>query len=125
MAGCVVVVVLRTHLGSVGHAWVMLHLRNTEWRRRGGRKRGARDSEGDGGRPNISPEVSRYDCVVDSFLNGPDGPAILRAAPHFNPGGLQGSLADCGKIIAPCIAHSLCAIAGWRWMVVNILCTRR
>ena len=42
VAGCVVVVVLRTHLGSVGYAWVM---------RRGGRKRGARDSEGDGGRP--------------------------------------------------------------------------
>ena len=32
VAGCVVVVVLRTNLGSVGNAWVMLHFRDT-WRR--------------------------------------------------------------------------------------------
>ena len=48
VAGCVVVVVLRTHLGSVGAAWVMVHLRNTEWRRRSGRKGGERDGRGEG-----------------------------------------------------------------------------
>ena len=72
----------------------------------------------------ICPEVRRHDCTVDSILTSQDGPGVLRYALRLKPGGLQFSLAECGKIVGPGIAHSLCAIARWRWIMVKMLCTR-
>ena len=65
--------------------------------------------------------VRDAEVVVNDILNGEDGVTILRIAPKVTPGGLQHCLEQNGRIIAGCIATSLCAIARWRWMIILML----
>ena len=74
---------------------------------------------------NAAYQVTGHDLQCISILLGPAGPAILRFAQHEPPGALLSLLEEQGRIITPSMAHTLCALARWRWMVVHMICTRR
>ena len=73
---------------------------------------------------NAAYQVTGHDLQCISILLGPAGPAILRFAQHEPPGALLSYVEKHERRITctPSMAHTLCALARWRWMVVHMIC---
>ena len=63
--------------------------------------------------------IVHYDSLVEHHFT-----SLVRMPPDVTPGSLQAYLSEDGVIIGPSIAHSLCALSRWRWIILHVVCTR-